>query len=298
MLPRSGHAVARTTQGLVLCGGYDGNTRFGDLLLAHDDSLLGYGDADWVTPTVRGDAFPGRAGHLFARCADDTYLMALGYTSEHDLLGDSYRVRIASHAADDEAAVVVVERLAAATKPRRWPMGGVLADGSLIAYGGWDESGPLGHVEVLDTRMQWHTVAMAGAAPKARRWAACDIITNRLVVQGGYDGKLLGDAWACDLVAGRWMRLPWSDLPRCRHTLCGGSLVGGFDAKDAIYRSHVLLDAAHPLDNDVAVAPAPVYGLQRAGHASCALDANRVAIVAGFEGAKRKLVQDTFVWVQ
>ncbi len=90
-----------------------------------------------------------------------------------------------------------------------------------------NESGPLNDVWILDAaQKQWREITMAGPKPSARRWAASGIVEGKLVVQGGeqftsfrwvhvlslpgYDGstKPLGDAWACDIVAGVTRPLP------------------------------------------------------------------------------------------
>jgi hypothetical protein len=115
------------------------------------------------------------------------------------------------------------------------------------------------------------------------------------VIQGGYDGSQLEDAWACDVVAGKWIRLPWSNQPRSRHTLTRGTLIGGFNAKDVIYSNCLeLSDKNHPLESDFVPSKLTKSTLQRAGHASC-MTAQGLVVVGGFVGEKRRLVGDLLI---
>lgn len=126
------------------------------------------------------------------------------------------------------------------TKGRRWAAGGGVGE-KIVLFGGWDEQGPLNDVQLFDSkREQWASISMQGNGPSARRWTASAVLDGRLVVTGGYDGKAkpYADTWACDIVAGRWMQLPWNAPSRSRHTLCGGLIVGGFEEGDKVSKVH------------------------------------------------------------
>ena len=271
-----------------LVGGYDGKTRFADAFLWTDDSFR-------AVNLVGGEhPFVGRAGHVMVRIGIDSFVVALGYESDRSLLGDAVRVTL-----NRETLQAALHPLAHSGNPRRWACAGMLMNESLMCVaGGWNEKGPTMDVQLYDVlRDTWSDLTCAGPGPKPRRWAASDVIGGKLVIQGGYDGAAtpLGDAWALDVVAGRWMKLPWTDRRASRHTLCHGHLIGGFGENEAILRHHAVLDLEnHPLENDIEFVSQVEKNWYRAGHSSVFLPLeSSVLTVGGFVGGeKRRLVLD------
>ncbi len=174
------------------------------------------------------------------RVGDDSFVVALGYASDGSLLGDVMSVKV-----DGDCAVW--ETLSTGgSMARRWASYWATRDGKLLVWGGWNESGPLADCALFDPlRRSWSPLIALAGRPRARRWAACDTMDGRLVVAGGYTGDStpLDDAFAVDVVAGKAEALVWK-LPRSRHTLCNGLLMGGYGPKDAIQRQVFRADTA------------------------------------------------------
>ncbi len=268
--PRSGHTVAPCGPDHVVCvGGYDGERRLSEVW------RLGCEYEQEQLP-VRGAELVGRAGHCMARVGEQSYVVALGYDTEGTLLGDVLLLTLREHE-------VIAEVLSAGgPMARRWASCGATPDGQLLVWGGWNDGGALRDCALFDPmRRRWSPPLALEGAPRPRRWAACDAVGGRLVVAGGYDGAAepLADAFAVDVRAGRVAALPWV-LPRSRHTLSNGFLIGGYGPRDAVQRAVFRADPVEPL----APAPASPYECERAGHAACALDGERTALVGGFVG--------------
>jgi hypothetical protein len=279
---RSGHSIAPCGPDHVVCvGGYDGERRLSEVW------RLGC-EYEQEKLTLRGAELVGRAGHCMIRVGEQSYAVGLGYDTNDKLLGDVVQITVLEQEA-------TVETLCTeGGMARRWACCGATPDGQLLVWGGWSEKGPLRDCALFDPmRRRWSPPLVLEGAPRARRWAACDMVGGRLLVAGGYDGAVepLGDAFAIDIRAGRVATLPWQ-LPRSRHTLCNGFLVGGYGPRDAVQRTVFRADSLQPL----ARAESSPYECERAGHAACALDAERTLLVGGFVGAQKpKLSADVAV---
>ena len=169
---------------------------------------------------------------------------------------------------------------------RRWASYGATPVGLAVAMG-WAENGPLDDVHILDERYGWQRTTPT-VRPKARRWAASAVIDNHLVISGGYqgiEGKILADAWAYEHRMETWRRLPWNCDPRCRHTIQGGWVLGGYgERKGVILKTRRRIFS---LDEPLGP-PEPVdYSLLRAGHVVVGDN-----VVAGFHGPKNELSND------
>jgi hypothetical protein len=178
--PRSGHALVTFGDDALVCvGGYDGTQRFDDVWVYSHEMMM------FTHLHAQGDTFVGRAGHVMIEdpTVSGSYLVALGYTSDHTLLGDVVRVTPDI----DNGTVTFQNNVCDATAPRRWAMGGLIDNARLLCYGGWNDTGALGCVDIFDPlRAIWSKVTMSGAAPKNRRWAASEIVDNKLGKYGGY----------------------------------------------------------------------------------------------------------------
>ena len=281
--PRSGHTAVRLGDSVLSVGGYDGAQRFSDVWLLDEE-----GTAKRVA--CSGAPFRGRAGHcMVAGEKAGESLVALGYDSGDNLLGDTMTLRV-----DDKGEAGEWEMLSSGGPARRWAACGRVAKGGMLIYGGWSESGPLNDCSLFDeVRRTWSPpLKIVGELPSPRRWAACDMVGGRLIIQGGYDGKTLGDAFAIDIVAGKSQKLPWQ-LARARHTLCGGKIIGGFDANGVVQRQVFFADETAALQR----ADESPFGCERAGHSAVVMENGSIALLAGFVGgAKKYLSSDLFIF--
>ena len=135
---------------------------------------------------------------------------------------------------------------------------------------------------------------ISGQCPSKRRWCASAVLEqDQLIIHGGYDGKVLGDAFCYDMVANKFRKLSWSDsVKKCRHSFVNGALVGGYGAKQGVIDGKVLrcgksLDEPYTIDEGGEIF--------RAGHSSCALSEGQSVIVGGFVGSKNILTNEVTI---
>lgn len=160
---------------------------------------------------------------------------------------------------------------------RRWASCGALDDGRMLVACGWDENGPLNDVLVVDAKRKSVSSVKLALPPSPRRWCAAEMIENKLVLCGGYNGTTLSDSYCADLVAGKWFRLPF-ELARSRHTLCDGWVVGGFCAAGKVEKAVCKIAG---LNEPLVPVPNAPY-LERAGHTMTKVGPNDYLVVGGF----------------
>jgi len=285
---------------VVLFGGYNGSKRTADLFKLQNANHIGADDPsyplDWEKVTLQG--IRDRSGHGSFIRNGKLYVHA-GYDSKHEVLYDMVEIDLDTYTTQT---LEYTERLRN-NQERRWHCF-FLHDNKYIAHGGWNDSGSLDDLIVLNLdTMQWQQITPKGGKsriaavwPSARRWHTLTPLqegSSSCLLFGGYNGSTtpLGDAYMLNLDTGSWSEASFKGkLPdaRSRHTMTEiGSkqlmLIGGFRGTDETCKEiHIL----HTDDMSWTELPekltGPLFPIIRSGHSITKIDDNRLFISGGF----------------
>ncbi len=156
----------------------------------------------------------------------------------------------------------------------------LLADGTVLVAGGWNETGMLASAELLDARRGAFVAAGALGRPRGG-FTATRLRDGRVLYAGGGDGTATPSAEIYDPATGRFVETGSMATPRLGHTatlLADGTVLvaGGARARGDVLASAEIYDP-----RSGTFAPTAGLGTARYKHAAATLADGRVLVVGG-----------------